>query len=522
MPRQSVAPHVLTFAVLLCCADPLQQASRAADNVAPRRLNLRLVDSETMKPVSGIIRVSRADGAHVQIPELISRKNGWHTVSAEATFNVPAEVLKIEALRGIETELSTATIGPDSPSDITVKLKQFFSAQENGWRNGNTHLHLMNLTRTEAERYLREVPESDDLELVYLSHLRRLPDESKYISNEIVEEAWTKNTLRRLSTKSVLLRPGEEHRHNFGRGGEGFGHVMLLDINRLVRPVSIGPGIMRSGTDSQPLQKGIDEAHADGATVIWCHNTFGFEDIPNWVSGKLHAQNIFDGGNRGSYADSFYRYLNLGMRMPFSTGTDWFIDDFSRVYVPLRGNLTSEAWLTQLRAGRSFITNGPLLQLEVDGKDIGHTFQLEEPQEVRVTASGFGRRDFEKLELILNGEVVETSTTTSKNGHFNAVLKATVQIDEPSWLAVRTPPDGKKNEFDVPLYSHTSPVYFDLQGRRPFRRETALLLIQEMEESLQVIREKAVFANDREDKAVMDVYRKGILLLQNRVRASSR
>jgi hypothetical protein len=111
--------------------------------------------------------------------------------------------------------------------------------------------------------------------------------------------------------------------------------LMLYDRNR--RWVNQIPGIMKEGTDGIPLQRGIRTAREDGATVIWCHNTFGHEDIPNWVSGLLHAQNIFDGGDHGTYEDTFYRYLNVGMKVPFSTGTDWFIYDFSRVYLPISG-----------------------------------------------------------------------------------------------------------------------------------------------------------------------------------------
>ena len=157
----------------------------------------------------------------------------------------------------------------------------------------------MKLTHAEAIRYLQLVPKSDGLDLVFLSHLRRIPDERNYISNEIVENSFTGGSLQRLSQGGVLFSNGEEHRHNFGRGGEGWGHVMLLDILKLIQPVSIGPGIMREGTDRIPLQHGIKQARADGGTVIWCHNTFGFEDIPNWVKGLVHAQNIYDGSPTG-------------------------------------------------------------------------------------------------------------------------------------------------------------------------------------------------------------------------------
>ena len=95
------------------------------------------------------------------------------------------------------------------------------------------------------------------------------------------------------------------HRHNFEAYGDGYGHVMLLDIKRLIQPVSIGPGLMTTGSDGIPLRRGIDTARQDEATVIWCHNSLGLEDLPNWMSGVLDAQNIFDGGEHGSYKDTY-------------------------------------------------------------------------------------------------------------------------------------------------------------------------------------------------------------------------
>ena len=500
--------------------------SLASDDVAtteaqqPRQLIIRLVDADTNTPVSGVVRIiQQADGRQLRLPELISRGNGWHTMPAQAEVKVPAASLTIEAVRGLETELArgdvNTTNAPTSP--VTLRLKRFHNARRNGWRNGNTHLHLHDRSRVDAERYLREVPESDGLELVYLSHLRRIPEESTYISNEIVEQALDGDALTALSTIGVLLRPGEEHRHNFGRHGEGFGHVMLLDITKLIRPVSIGPGIMRSGTDGIPLQHGIREARNDGATIVWCHSTSGFEDIPNWLAGTLHAQNYYDGANTGGYHDSFYRYLNLGMQIPFSTGTDWFIYDFSRVYVELKAPLTSEAWLRQLAAGRSFITNGPLLELHAGRHSVGDIVQISEAQEVNVTAKASGRSDFDSLELIRNGEVIAVADAQPVEGHYAATLDEHLMIDEPCWLAIRTPVDGERNAFDRPIFSHSSPLYFDFQGNRPFAPEIALDLILEIEESLQTIRAQAVFFNDGEEGSVVRVYREGIRILREKL-----
>ena len=140
---------------------------------------------------------------------------------------------------------------------------------------------------------------------------------------------------------------------------------MFLNISELFHPVSIGPGITKRGTDGLPLRLGIDRARADGAAVIWCHNRFGTEDIPSWFSGRIDAQNIFDGGEHGSYDQTFYRYLNAGLRVPFSSGTDWFIYDLARAYVYVDGDVTPKRWLNELAAGRSYITNGPFLELQV-------------------------------------------------------------------------------------------------------------------------------------------------------------
>jgi hypothetical protein len=512
--HQSYAPFLVLVVAAICSPLTAEEPEQ--------RLRLRLLDAATNKPRSGIIRITRLDdGKHVHLPKLIRRRNGWYTIPGTADITVPTAQLRIEAVRGLQTELTVEEIdtAEAGTQDVTLKLRRFYDAKQQGWRNANTHLHLMDRSRVDAERYLREVPEADGLELVYLSHLRRIPDETKYISNEIVEQHFSDDVLTTLSGNNVILRPGEEHRHNFGRGGEGFGHVMLLDISKLIRPVSIGPGIMKDGTDGIPLQHGIKEARDDGATIVWCHNSFGFEDIPNWVGGHLDAQNIFDGGSRGSYDESFYRYLNLGMRVPFSTGTDWFIDDFSRVYAPINGELNSETWLKQLRAGRSFITNGPLLEFTVDSHSVGNTLDLSEPRELNVTAKAVSRNDFHRLEIIRNGEVIGSAEAKPVDGHYEAGWNNTVLVDEPSWLAARTAIDAPKNEFDRTIYSHTSPVYADFNNQRPFQPEVALDLIREIEESLQQIRVQAVFANDSELDNVMGVYREGIRSLKQQIRS---
>jgi hypothetical protein len=486
------------------------------------RLTIRLVDAKERTRLGGLVRLTNlTTGSAVPLTGEIHRELQWHAVGAESIVSVPAAKLRIDAFHGIETTLATREIDLTGRADATVEvpLTRFYNPRMLGLRSGNTHLHLMKLSYLEALRYLRTVPAADGLDVVYLSHLRRVTAERDYITNEIVENGLSGQELQRLNQFGSVFGLGEEHRHNFGPGGEGFGHVMLLDIKRLVQPVSIGPGIMGDGTDERPLRVGIKQARDDGATVIWCHNTFGYEDVPNWFAGVLDAQNIFDGGNHGSYADTFYKYLNVGLRVPFSTGTDWFIYDFSRVYVPVREPVTSQRWLMSLRAGRSYITNGTFLEFQVDNHRSGDTLELTKPTMVRVRGRGAGRNDFRGLELVHNGDVVNSVSTRSAEGHFTADLDVPVTLDRPGWLALRIPLEAGRNELDKPLFAHTSPVYVDFAGRRPFDSKIARELVRDMEASIRSIGEKAKFGDDAERERVLQVHRAAIVELSKRLDA---
>jgi hypothetical protein len=480
------------------------------------RLTVELIHANRAQP--GLVRVINAASGHPYVlTEGIHRARNWYAVSRSATLRVPRTRVRLEGFHGLETEVAEVRLDLTGKSTATARLPlvRFADPRAQGWRSGNTHLHLMRQSRDEAERYLRDVPAADDLDLVFLSFLRRAGAEREYISN-----AFNREDLDRLSRAGeILYDNGEEHRHNFGPQGEGYGHVMFLHLARLIEPVSIGPGIMQEGTDGLSLQRGILGARRGGASVIWCHNTFGHEDIPNWLAGLLDAQNIFDGdaAEHGHYADSFYRYLNLGLKVPFSTGTDWFIYDFSRVYVPVDGALTSRRWLDALAVGRSYITNGPLLEFTVAGSKIGDTISLKGPRRLRVTGRAIGRRNFRALELINNGRVIQRTESIQERGHLIATLDLDVNVDEPGWFALRIPVESSTNEFDQPLFAHTSPVYISLARRQIFRDDEAERLRQDLVRSIETIRKQGIFGNETERDAVLEVYREGLRKLDERI-----
>ena len=83
--------------------------------------------------------------------------------------------------------------------------------------------------------------------------------------------------------------------------------------------------------------------------------------------GRLDGLNLFDPFWMDPEYETWYRLLNCGIRLPASTGSDWFVCSSNRVYVDVGSDFSYAAWLACLRAGRTIVTNGPVLRLAVDG-----------------------------------------------------------------------------------------------------------------------------------------------------------
>jgi len=478
------------------------------------KIRLRLVDADSGKTIPGIVRVFRAgDDKPLALPGLYDRLRGlkptstlagWFIVpAAGGETTLPRGKLRIEAVSGLESALAVEEIDltKKPPEEVAVKLKPLFRPEKSDLVAGNTHLHLMNLTADDSDEYLKQVPAADRLKVLFISYLERIKEDVNYITNR-----HPIGDLKQFSATGVLVNNGEEHRHNFGSHGEGYGHVMFLNINRLVKPVSLGSGITGAGNDDIPLRPGIDDARKQGGTVLWCHNASGFEGVPSTLAGGIDALNVFDGTRTGTYEDSYYLYLNIGLRLPISTGTDWFIYDFSRVYAKVPGTLTMPKWLDALKAGRCQATNSPLLTLSVDGKEIGDVLNLDKPKTVRVEITATGRHDFQKLQLVQNGQVVQEESAKMKDGVCSARFVREVRLDGPAWFAARID-SSAKNELDRQLFAHTSPVYVNFTGKRVFDIEAARLMLRRMEQALEEIRARGKFGNQSLRDEILAIYK---------------
>ena len=108
--------------------------------------------------------------------------------------------------------------------------------------------------------------------------------------------------------------------------------------------------------------------------------------------------------------DLYYQFLNAGFRLPIGAGTDKFGEEIplgsNRVYARVKGEATYASWLAGVKAGTGFVTNGPILELEVDGHQPGDVVEFTGTKRVkaRVTARSILR--FSQLDILMNGRIV--------------------------------------------------------------------------------------------------------------------
>jgi hypothetical protein len=494
------------------------------------------------KHVAGMVRVYTEDGQRVALDGLLPRStqleprhlgeaayahmNTWSVIPGDVTVSLPRVPLIIEAFHGTDSPLARTRIdlGKYEKTMVALKVPSLLEGRDTFWRTGNTHLHVQRMTVEEAERYSCEIAAADGYDVVFFSHLERAEADEHYTSNWFTPE-----DLARFSERSgVLFGFGEEYRHNFVKTSEGYGHVMFLDLEELVLPASFGYSITKQGNDDGTLRDGIQLARERKGTVLWCHGARGLEDIPNWLAGLIDVQMMFDQGSLGSYEHALYRYLDIGLRVPVSTGTDWFFRDMAMAYVQTGEPLTTEGWLNALRLGRSFITNGPLLDLWVNGQGLGETVEVSAGDVLTFEASAVGRRDFKWVELLRNGVVIGGAPAERVDDRYVAKLRAEFPVHTPSWFALRVKPfagdydepesvDVGFNEYGKPLYAHTSPIYLSVDGEKVFSAKACADLLEETRGDRARIAEEGEYTNDAERERVLAVYDEAIAGLETRL-----
>ncbi len=231
------------------------------------------------------------------------------------------------------------------------------------------------------------------------------------------------------------------------------------------------------------------KAKAQGATVGYVHGFGGSGDpldgtlgggkgfMVDAALGTTDALEWSTAGTAGFYP--LYAVWSNGLRVTAVGGED-SISNLQRsklvgsvrtyVHTGDRG-LEMDAWFEGLRAGRAFVSTGPLLKLTVNGNMPGDTVELPEGGgTVEIEAHVRSLTRLSGAELVFNGRSIAQTV-----GPDPLELSETFEVSDSSWLHLRARGD-RSDRFPLDAgyaQAFTNPVWINVGGRPPRSREGA-------------------------------------------------
>ncbi len=466
------------------------------------KLEGRIFDSTTGELVEARVQIQDPTGHNIG-PQGVLWKVGpgepFFYSSGEFSVQATRGYYRVLVERGTEYRPWQTTVEVTSArtETVDVSLERWTDLGTLGWHPGNTHIHY-DENETRPDERLRHDPRVEDLRMTAVSILKRW--DLEYATNK-----YPAGILTEFTDTHYLVQCGEETRHNAGGAHEiGYGHVMLLNLRNYVEPISRGLLVDAFDPDYPPLIYACDDARRQGGLVIWCHNGRGMEAPVAAALKRLDAMNLFDPYWWDIEYDLWYRMLNTGARLPASTGSDWFVSSANRVYVDTGGAFDYGAWLEGMRSGRTFITNGPALFIEVDGQPPGATVHAKPGEDITVNIRWKSHYPIERIELINDGKVVKSYVPKVEETEGSLEYELSVHAD--GWIAARLG-STFRDSFAQPVWAHTSPVYVDVGGvKSAVRMEAAAILVNEIETSMDWVRSKGRFYSDSQRNEIIDLF----------------
>jgi hypothetical protein len=371
---------------------------------------------------------------------------------------------------------------------MRFEISRWIDLRQRGWYSGDVcarflsphaamlegaaeDLAVVNLLAAEYEAW-DLTPQGDAPALVF-----EYPDPTVQVEYREKQHKHISNVLSFSGQQPALDIPGHMVVVNSFNHHPSLGHLALLNCHRMVFPLKFG-GINEK--DDWTLTDWCDQCHRKGGLVIGLNAFKGALDhhqeiLADCLLGKVDALMAMDDLAIEQYAELHHSCLALwsallacGIRIPLVGGSgkasNCDLIGNTRTYAKLAVDepFTYKHWIEAVRAGRTFVTTGPVVSLEVNGHGPGHVVDLESPNQlIRIRAEARANSELEALELIINGRTVRSVRPAS--GGTEAVLEFETEMSESSWLVARCGGPYQWPRFSR-LAAITSPVYVQVDG----------------------------------------------------------
>jgi hypothetical protein len=230
--------------------------------------------------------------------------------------------------------------------------------------------------------------------------------------------------------------------------------------------------------------------------------------------GKVDYIEVVGFSDHKSTANVWYRLLNCGFRLPTGSGSDTMANyaslrgpvGLNRVYASVpNGPINIHSWLTSLKLGRTFATNGPLLGFTLGDMQPGEELRLP-AGENRVKLSAWMRSfvPIEHLQAVCNGQVV--ADLKLNDSHGSADISDTLSISRSGWCVLRAYSDKAEHPvLDDYVYATTSPVYVTVSGSSLKPGEDAAYFVKWIDRLIATAKSNKDWNTEAEKTAVLSL-----------------
>ena len=383
------------------------------------------------------------------------------------TLELPAGDYRVVVERGPEYKRFDETIALGAETvEREIRIEQWIDMNEMGFYSGDFHIH----------RPLHDIEPllmAEDLNLGVVLTMWNKQDAWE-------RRDWPQNPIERVDDQHVYTVLNAEDERG---GGAWMLHMLREKIDLKVPGRWSPPGIefiqkavaQRYVPTGFPwidiekpfwLETPVVMALATPNSMGLLHNHFNqYGMLDNEAWGRPRDEKRFPG--REGFAEASmeinYRYWNLGFDVPATAGSASGVlpnpVGYNRVYVEIPEKFDVEPFYRNLRQGRSFVTNGPMLFFDVTelpGRRIGVSIDVR------------SREPLTKVELIANGVVVESFSAPPGKTSFQTEVSLREGLY--TWVAARA---FSENESTIRM-AHTQPAR--LVGHWPTQDDAAFFV----------------------------------------------
>ena len=452
-------------------SDPAGRRSIELLPAADLPVDVEIVDPPSGERIPARVRFTTVDGRYLPPrghrdeinpgffedtgADLILGSAAYAYVPGRFSIELPKGPVDVEVVGGFDRRPYRARLAIDrSTARLELPLERTIDLHAGRWVTADTHVHFLSPSTALLQAA------AEDVDLVNL-----LAAQWGDLFTNVADVPF--GSMADPAGRRMIV-VGTENRQNM------LGHLALLGAHRPTSPLASGgpPEGRMAGALSVLLADWADRCRAAGGLVVAAHFPLPYAEIAaDIVAGKIDAietQALSPGLDDPAVLE-WYRFLNLGYRLPVVAGTDKMSAEVPVGAVRTYGHLldddalTFDSWAAAVRAGRTFVTSGPVLELAVDGHEPGAVIALPSAGRLDVVVRARAAQPvITHVELVINGRVV--AATSDPAGSSELRLHERVEVTAGAWIAARSrSADEIRSAFTTSMAAHTSPVYVEVQ-----------------------------------------------------------